>query len=135
MSKKVKILLSVVSVLVFFLPATAAAANSDALFSGVCNSGGSSSAVCQGDGVSGSSAKDNPLLGSNGLLIKISAIMAVIGGLSAMIVAIVAGLKYVTSGGDPAKAQGATRTLVNAIIGIVVIVLAESIIAFVLSRI
>jgi hypothetical protein len=136
MKTRLKILLAIVSVAVFLSPATgAAASNSDVLFNGVCSSGGDSSAVCQDDRVSGNSSKSNPLLGSNGLLLKISAIMAVIGGVAATIVAIVSGLRFITSGGDPAKAQSARATLLNAIIGVVVIVLAESIIAFVLSRV
>jgi len=132
-----KILLLAIVLQIFCLPALAAAAvnNNDTLFNGICNGTGSGSVVCQDGGVPGNNTNSNPLLGSDGLLLKVSGIMATIAGVSAIIVAIVAGLSFITSGGDPTKAQNARGTLINAIIGIVVIVLAESIIAFVLTRV
>jgi hypothetical protein len=139
MTKLLKILLIPTLLLVIcIMPAGAMA--SDALFNGACSSGNGGvgtnrSTLCQSDNVSGSNTNNNPLLGANGLLLKISAIIALIAGIAAVIVIIVAGMRFITSGGDPAKAQGARSTLMNAIIGIVVIVISESIIGFVLSKV
>jgi hypothetical protein len=47
----------------------------------------------------------------------------------------VSGFRYITSGGDAQKISSAKNTLVGAIIGLVVIVLARVIITFVLSKV
>jgi hypothetical protein len=139
MSNLLKILLIPALLLVLcIMPAQAMASN--ALFNGACSSsnggiGANTSTLCQSDNVSGSSVKNNPLLGANGLLLKISTIIALIAGIAAVIVTIVAGMRFITSGGDPAKAQGARATLLNALIGVVIIIVAESIIGFVLSKV
>ncbi|MBL8122451.1 hypothetical protein JNM87_06935 [Candidatus Saccharibacteria bacterium] len=46
----------------------------------------------------------------------------------------VSGFRYITSGGDSQKIASAKNTLIGAIIGLVVIALAQTIITFVLSR-
>jgi hypothetical protein len=133
MNKITKLLLSI-AVLALSLASSSApaAANNSVLFNGVCGTGGANSAVCQD---SNNVNNNDPLLGSNGLLLKISAVIASIAGVAAVIVIIIAGLSFITSGGDAAKAQGARKSLLNAVIGVVVIVLSESIIAFVLSKV
>ncbi len=100
-------------------------------FEDVCNSAGSSSAVCQEQ----KNGNTNPLTGPNGLFFGISRIIAIIAGTSAVIIVIVSGLRFVTSGGDPAKAKAAKDALVAALVGLVIIVLAGSIISLVLSRV
>ncbi len=133
-----KIISLVVFLILSIIPVTAfaAPANNDALFNSVCSQGSSAnSALCQDQGLSGNSASNNPLLGPDGLLLKISGILALIAGISAIIVIIISGMSFITSGGDPAKAQKARGTLIGALVGLVVIVLAESIIGFVLSRV
>lgn len=76
----------------------------------------------------------NPLTGTNGTLYKVSTIIATVTGIVAVIVIIVSGLRYITSGGDGQKTASAKNTLVGAIIGLVIIVLAQSIITFVVRR-
>jgi|GEM_PF-1539801 hypothetical protein len=137
MRSLIKILLASTILVVFLAPATALATvtgNNDTLFNNVCSGSGANSVVCQDGGVSGSNASSNPLLGPDGLLLKISGVIAVIAGVAAVIVVIVSGMRYITSGGDPAQAKGARSQLTNALIGIVIIILSESIIAFLLSR-
>jgi hypothetical protein len=108
----------------------AAPAHAFDVFGGACSGGGADSAVCQ-DKTKGSS---NPLTGSNGVLIKIANVIAVAAGVLAIFVIIMAGWKYVTSGGDTAKIQAAKHTLMYAIIGLIVIALSDTIIGFVLSK-
>lgn len=100
-------------------------------FGTICDVGGSDSAVCKEK----NNNTDNPLTGSKGLFVGISNIIALAAGLSAVIVIILAGLKYVTAGGDAAKAKSAQGTIVTALVGLVIIALAASIINFVLGRI
>ena len=125
-----KIVLVTTTIVMITLPVPVLASNGG-IFNGVCGPGGvgNSSTVCQDNSTT------NPLVGSNGLLLKISAVIALIAGVAAVIVILISGLSYITSGGDPAKAQRARGALVGALVGVVVIVLAESIIGFVLSRI
>jgi hypothetical protein len=129
MHKLTKIILVSMTMAVSFTPVSVLAA-SDVLFNGVCGNGGGSSAVCQDSG-----SPANPWLGSTGFLFKISAFIALIAGVAAVIVILISGLSFITSGGDSAKAQRARGSLIGALIGLVVIVLSETIIGFVLSKV
>jgi hypothetical protein len=62
-------------------------------------------------------------------------ILSVIVGLAAVIMIIVAGLKYVTSSGDSNAIGEAKRTLLYAIIGLIVAALSQFIVRFVLSEV
>lgn len=97
---------------------------------GACSAGGSASAVCQ-DKTKGNS---NPLTGSDGLLIKIANMVAIAAGVLAVFVIIMAGWRYITSGGDTAKIQSAKHTLMYAVVGLIVIATADVIVGFVLSK-
>ncbi|QQS20209.1 TrbC/VirB2 family protein [Candidatus Saccharibacteria bacterium] len=55
-------------------------------------------------------------------------------GIVAVIMIIVAGFKYITSGGDSSKLTSAKNTLVYALIGLVIVALAQGIVKFVLNR-
>lgn len=117
-------------VLAFGLLLIPAGAQAAGLFDGACSNGGASSAVCTDRSNTG-----NPVTGSNGLIIKIANVMAIIAGVTAIFVIIISGFGYITSGGEPAKAQAAKGTLIHALIGLAVIALADSIISLVLSKI
>lgn len=97
----------------------------------VCdNGGGSGSAVCndKGDG------KSNPLTGSDGIIMKAVTITAAVAGLAAVIIIILAGLAFMSSGGDPAKTKTAKATIAYTIVGLAIILLADSIISIIVSR-
>lgn len=79
-------------------------------------------------------ATNNPLTGTDGILYKVSKILAIIAGIAAIIVIVTSGIKYITSGGDSQKIASAKHTLVGALIGLVIIVLAQTIITFVIKR-
>ena len=80
------------------------------------------------------SPSENPLTGPNGTLLKIATILSVIAGVSAVIILIVSGLRYITSGGDTQKVASAKNGIIGALIGIVVIVLAQTIVTFIVRR-
>ena len=95
------------------------------------------SAIC-----AGRSSTANPLIGPNGLLIKATHIIAIIAGSAAVIMILVGAFRFVTSGSDISSytqsdedVKKAKKTIANALIGLVVIVVAQAIISFVLSRI
>jgi hypothetical protein len=57
----------------------------------------------------------------------------VVGGIS-IIMIVIGGLRYVTSGGDPNTTKGAKDTILYAVIGVVVAILAQGLVTFVLSK-
>lgn len=98
----------------------------------VGNSAAQNSSLCQGRPANPS---NNPLTGPTGLIRGIANIVAIGAGIAAVIIIIVAGLKYVTSGGDAAKAKSAKETIVSAVIGLIVIAVAAELVGFVISRV
>lgn len=57
--------------------------------------------------------------------------LLVFAGIVALVLIIISGFKFVTSGGEPKKAEGARKTLTYAIIGLVVILFSFAIISFI----
>jgi cytochrome bd-type quinol oxidase subunit 2 len=70
----------------------------------------------------------------NKLLTQAVNIFSAIVGVIAVIMIIVGGLKYITSGGDSNKVGAAKNTLIYAIIGLVIVALAQVIVHFVLQK-
>ena len=89
------------------------------------------SETCKSD----ADAKQNPLTGTSGTLYKVSLIISVVAGIAAVIVIIVSGIRYMTSGGDSQKVSSAKNTMIGAIAGLLIIVLAQTIITFIVKRI
>lgn len=111
----------------FCIPATALAYDP---LSTACSAGGKSteqSAAC-------TAGNSDPITGSNGALKKVSLILAFISGVTAVIIILVSGFNYVTSGGDPKKAESARNGIVGAVIGLVIIAASETIVVFVISK-
>ena len=71
----------------------------------------------------------------NNLVGKIINIFSVVVGIVAVIMIIVGGFKFITSGGDSGKVTSARNTIVYAIIGLVVVALAQVIVKYVLINI
>ncbi|MFA5004361.1 MAG: pilin [Candidatus Saccharimonadales bacterium] len=61
-------------------------------------------------------------------------VLSTIIGVVAVIMIIVAGLRYVTSGGDSNGVSGAKNTLIYAIVGLVIVAMAQFIVQFVLQK-
>ena len=142
----IKRLSMAVALLVLCLFATPRVASAYDIFGGVdCTSAtNSSSAVCKGqpatDPTTGKAA--DPIGGPNGLLAKITNIVAYAGGAAAVIIVIVSALRFVTSGSDvstnsrtDADVENARRSLGGALIGLAIIVLARAFILFVLNKV
>lgn len=55
-------------------------------------------------------------------------------GVVAVIMLIIGGFRYITSGGDSSKVSGAKDTILYAIIGLVVVAMAQIIVRFVLNQ-
>ena len=70
----------------------------------------------------------------NNTLDNVINIFSVIVGIVAVVMIIVGGFKYITSSGDSSKVSSAKNTILYAIIGLVVVALAQIIVRFVLSN-
>jgi hypothetical protein len=68
------------------------------------------------------------------LITTVINIFSLVVGVISVIMIIIGGLKYITSGGDSANVTGAKNTILYAIIGLVVVALAQVIVRFVLER-
>lgn len=79
--------------------------------------------------------KDNPLFGPTGIITRITQFANVVAGVIAVFVVTIGGLKYVMSSGDPQKLTSARNTILYGAIGIVVVVIAQSIVLFILKNI
>ena len=71
----------------------------------------------------------------NRILKLVINIFSLVVGVISVIMIIVGGLKYITSGGDTGNIQGAKNTILYAVIGLVVVALAQIIVRFVLNRV
>ena len=126
-----------VAVFALAVPSTAAAFNifnptdSSGNSTGVdCSQGNNSqSAVC-----SQGNTTTNPLTGNGGYLDEITNIVAIVAGIAAVILIVVGGIRLTASGGDAEKVSSARKTVSNALIGIVVIVVAHTLIIYVVTR-
>ncbi len=61
-------------------------------------------------------------------------IISVIVGVVAVVMIVVGGLKYITSGGESSNVSSAKNTIIYAIIGLVIVALAQFIVRFVLDK-
>jgi hypothetical protein len=65
---------------------------------------------------------------------KVTNIFSIIVGAASVIMIIYGGFRYITSGGDSGKVGNAKNTLIYAIVGLVIVALAQIIVRFVLTQ-
>jgi hypothetical protein len=61
-------------------------------------------------------------------------LFSLIVGIIAVVMIIVGGLKYITSGGDSGNVTGAKNTILYAVVGLIIVVLAQVIVRFVINQ-
>lgn len=71
----------------------------------------------------------------NDLVHSIINVLSAIVGVVAVIMIIVGGLRYITSGGNDTSVSGAKNTILYAVIGLVIVALAQIIVRFVLTKV
>jgi hypothetical protein len=89
------------------------------------------SAVCTSKNPAGN---PDAILGSNGILTKVINLIAYIAGAAAIILIIIGSFRFVVSNGDSNAVSGARDTIINAVIGLIIIITARVIIFFVLRK-
>ncbi len=80
------------------------------------------------------SATSNVLVGPNGIITEIINALSYVVGIIALIMIIVGGFMYIFSGGNSESAGRATKTILYAVIGLIIALSAQVIVIFVLSR-
>lgn len=87
------------------------------------------------DGADSSKGKDqqSDLFGNDGVFKTITNVLLFIIGAISVIMLIVGGIRYVVSGGDSSAVTSAKNTILYAVVGIVVAILAYALVNFVIS--
>lgn len=139
MIKKLKNMIAVIATLAAFsvpavVPALAHAqttTESPQISSGLCagtNLDATQSTSCNVD----SATANNEI---NNIIKLVINIFSLVVGVVSVIMIIVGGLKYITSGGESGNISSAKNTIIYAIIGLVIVALAQFIVHFVLGKI
>jgi cytochrome bd-type quinol oxidase subunit 2 len=137
MIKKLKLMILSLSSLVMLAVPIAIAVPAAALTQTDINNN-----LCQGSnldltqaGTNCSSNLDNPNDKVTNLIKKIINILSVIIGAIAVVMIIVGGFRYITSGGNAEGTKAARQTIVYAIVGLIIVALAQIIVHFVLNSV
>jgi hypothetical protein len=94
--------------------------------------------ICEGVGlVGGGNGCDQPAdqPSVNSTIANAINIFSIVVGVISVIMIIIGGLKYITSAGDSGKVSSAKDTILYAVIGLVVVALAQVIVRFVLNTV
>ncbi len=106
------------------MPAVASAQLGEQIGKGACFS--TNDANCE--------AASDPEQRVNDLIKLAINIFSIVVGVISVIMIIVGGLKYITSGGESGSVTGAKNTIMYAVIGLVVVAMAQFIVQFVLKK-
>jgi len=90
--------------------------------------------VCAGLTTGGGACNDNGKE-VTGLVRTIINVISVIAGFVAVVMIIVGGMKYITSGGESSKTASAKNTIIFSLIGLVIVAMAQVIVRFVLQQV
>jgi ABC-type Fe3+ transport system permease subunit len=82
----------------------------------------------------GDTCPDKPGKTLNDTVATVINLLSIAAGIIAVIMIIVGGLRFTTSAGNPEAAKGARNTLTYAVIGLVIVALAQIIVHFVLYK-
>jgi len=101
---------------------------------GCNNGGGSQNYALQGASEIGSSNNCNGLIGGTGSVVsKIVNILTIVAGIIIVFLLIFSGFRFIVSGGDSNRIATARKTLIGAIVGLIIITLAQLIVHFVIN--
>jgi cytochrome bd-type quinol oxidase subunit 2 len=130
MIQKLKtIILSSLAMGLMLVPALPGVAGAQQIDSGLCS--GANLSVQSDESCDGSTGDADAIDGIIQLAINMFSLIV---GVISVIMIIVGGLKYITSGGEGTNITGAKNTIMYAIIGLVVVALAQIVVRFVLTQ-
>lgn len=116
----------VVVVMALVVPATVSAQYDP--FKNPCSQGGAGSTVCD------SRTNKDPIAGSNGVIVNVTSILALITGFVSVAFTVWGGFKYITSNGDSSGVSSAKNTIIAALVGLALAIMARPIILFVVGK-
>lgn len=131
-------LIILASVLALALPlAVPAVASADNISDNVCNGAYNLQLDTSSNSSSQSGCKTTTDAGDsfNAILTNVVNIFSVIVGIIAVIMIIVGGFKFITSGGQSEGVASARKTIMYALVGLVIVILAQVIVHFVIGRV
>lgn len=118
----------------FFAPAMAPAAvfaqAEDSIIQNNLCGGATSLSIGEG----GECTDETPQDEVNSLITTVINIFSAIVGVVAVIMIVYGGFKYITSGGDSGKITSAQQSIIYAIVGLIIVALAQVVVRFVLFR-
>lgn len=92
--------------------------------------------ICNGIGATGGGANcagSGPSLGA--VVRDVIDVFSIIVGIASVIMIMVGGFQYVTSGGDSGKTAGAKNTIIYSLVGLVVVAFSQAIVKLVLNKV
>ena len=95
----------------------------------------SATSVQEGANAARADGMPTELIGDNGVFSRITNTVLLIVGLISVIMLVYGGLRYILSGGDSKKVTDAKHTVLYAIIGLIISLLAYAIVNFVLNSV
>ncbi|MDQ3158534.1 MAG: hypothetical protein M3P98_00120 [bacterium] len=95
----------------------------------------SKDAACEGIAIAGGDCSVDAEAGITSVIATALNLFSFVVGIAAVIMIIIGGFKYITSGGDSAGTQSAKNTVLFAVIGLIIVALAQIIVIFVINRI
>ena len=95
----------------------------------------SATSVQEGANAARAEGMPTELIGDNGVFSRITNTVLLIVGLISVIMLVYGGLRYILSGGDSKKVTDAKNTILYAIIGLIISMLAYAIVHFVLNSV
>ncbi|HMS23265.1 MAG TPA: pilin [Candidatus Saccharibacteria bacterium] len=134
-----RIILTATALLAVIMPAALVVTPAFAQISGVSGDANIQESLCKGGNldVTDGNCKTNPVEAQetvNDIIGTVINIFSIVVGVTAVIMIIVGGFQYITSGGDSGKVTTAKNTILFAIVGLVIVALAQVIVNFVLSK-
>ena len=106
----------------------------NALFEGAAGQATCGANLQDPKGTAGCTDTTNSEQTINGTLKSVINILSFVVGIICVIMIIIGGLRYVTSGGDGTSTSSARNTVLYAVIGLVVVIMAQVIVKFVLGK-
>lgn len=95
----------------------------------------SATSVQEGANAARADGMPTELIGDNGVFSRITNTVLLIVGLISVIMLVYGGLRYILSGGDSKKVTDAKNTILYAIIGLIISMLAYAIVHFILNSV
>ncbi len=130
MLKRYLLLVSLLAIPLLTIPASVSAVD---VIGKNCTGRTASSSIC----VDNNPAADaeNPIFGPKGILTTVINLLSVITGIVAVIIIILAGLKYISSGSNPQDVTQARERILYAFVGLIIAALAQVLVRFIIGKV